>query len=66
MCKNKNCFELSHLELGTFKQNNYDDKIRDNTLLIGVKHPNCTIKTFKISINPSFKTGAQRVKQFNV
>lgn len=37
-CGNNKCFEHSHLEIGTFSQNNFDDRIRDETMLNGEKH----------------------------
>lgn len=36
-CRNTMCFNPEHLTLGTRSQNNYDDKIRDNTLQQGTK-----------------------------
>ena len=39
-CRNK-CVNPDHLELGTAKKNNYDDKLRDNNLPIGIKNPAC-------------------------
>ena len=42
-CGNAKCFEPSHLEIGTPSQNLYDDKIRDGTMICGVKHGRCTI-----------------------
>ena len=37
-CKNKNCFEISHLDLGTALENS-SDKLRDGTILYGEQHP---------------------------
>jgi hypothetical protein len=37
-CRNK-CVNPDHLELGSAKKNNLDDKIRDNSLLIGSRNP---------------------------
>lgn len=37
-CRNK-CVNPDHLELGTPKQNAYDDRLRDNTLLTGSRNP---------------------------
>lgn len=42
-CGNAKCFEPSHLEIGTPSQNLYDDKIRDGTMICGIKHGRCTI-----------------------
>lgn len=39
-CRNK-CVNPEHLKLGTAKENNYDDKVRDGSLLIGTKNPAC-------------------------
>jgi DNA-binding XRE family transcriptional regulator len=75
MCKNKNCFEPSHLELGTISQNQYDDKLRDGTLVRGSKHPNTNlteeiVRQIKLSNYPKehklHKTYAERAKEFNV
>ncbi|AYV84133.1 MAG: putative homing endonuclease [Hyperionvirus sp.] len=41
-CKNKNCFAIGHLELGTHAEN-MSDKIRDGTNLAGVDHPNAIL-----------------------
>ena len=37
-CRNK-CVNPEHLELGTSKKNNLDDKIRDGNLLTGERNP---------------------------
>ena len=39
-CRNK-CVNPDHLQLGTPKKNNYDDRKRDGNLLVGVKNPAC-------------------------
>ena len=37
-CRNK-CVNPEHLEVGTSKKNNLDDKIRDGSLLVGERNP---------------------------
>lgn len=39
-CRNK-CVNPDHLELGTARKNNYDDRIRDGNLKIGISNPAC-------------------------
>lgn len=74
-CNNRNCYEQSHLELGTIKMNNYDDRIKHGTILQGEKNPNCNItdmvalkiKHSKYSKDhPSYKTVPDRAREFNV
>ena len=38
-CRNRLCVNPDHLELGTSKENNFDDKLRDGTLLRGEQLP---------------------------
>ena len=62
-CTNKGCVNPAHVELGTHKDNNTRDKIRDNTLLTGESHPNSKInedvakKIIKV-LNKREETGA--------
>lgn len=68
-CPNKNCYEMTHLEAGTYRQNGLDDKIRDGTLLRGSTHPNAKItdevaQQIKDSIGNG--TRPERAKRFNV
>jgi hypothetical protein len=39
LCNNKLCFEPTHLEIGTDRENLYDDKLIHGTLLRGNSHP---------------------------
>ena len=41
-CRNRNCFKIDHLEIGSPKDN-AQDRIRDGTMLIGEKNPNSKI-----------------------
>ena len=43
MCNNPLCFNPEHLKLGTQYENDYDDKIENNTLQRGNKHYNSSI-----------------------
>jgi hypothetical protein len=60
-CK-KNCIEPSHLSLKTLQENNYNDKERDNTLLIGNKNPNSKI-TESIALAIKHSKGTMSVKK---
>lgn len=38
-CRNRNCINPKHLELGTQRANSYEDKLRDGTLFYGERSP---------------------------
>jgi hypothetical protein len=74
ICKNKNCFEVSHLEWGTAKQNG-EDRIRDGTNLAGEDHPGAKISNevalaIKMSWvpigDPDYMTQRPRAEKFGV
>lgn len=55
-CRNRNCCEPSHLELGS-SQDNFDDMKRDGTVRKGINHGGCKIseeiaRTIKLSWRP--------------
>ena len=69
LCKCKNCFEPSHLELGTYDENNKADKERDGTLRRGENHGSSVIteavaQAIKSSWRPrgaeNYSTGPER------
>jgi hypothetical protein len=66
-CKNKNCFAIEHLELGTSTEN-MADKIRDQTDSCGERSPN-TILNNKIVLDifstKGNETAVQRAKDFS-
>jgi hypothetical protein len=75
LCKEKLCCEPSHLLLGDFDQNNYDDKIRDGILLRGeeVKNSKLTIEqviaiklSWKPLNDPEYLSMSKRVELFGV
>jgi hypothetical protein len=73
ICHGKNCskfcIEPTHLELKTQSCNNYEDKIRDNTLLIGVKNKSSKISqetAEKIKKSKNNGTQRDRAKNFEV
>lgn len=74
-CNNRNCYEPSHLELGTINENNYEDRIKHGTLLRGEKNPSSNIteelaqkiKHSKYPINHvQYKSVPERAKLFGV
>ena len=74
-CKNRNCFNPEHLEIGTTRENVYDDKIRDNTLPRGERSSNCKIteklaREIKLSKYPkdhkNYFTQIERAEKFKV
>ena len=63
------CCEPSHLEVGTHRQNMFEDKIRDGTLQHGEKHHNATMSNeLALAIFQSKGTGtrAERAVRFGV
>lgn len=44
-CRNRNCYNIKHLELGTYSQNNSVDRVRDGTDENGEKSPSCKLTT---------------------
>lgn len=70
LCNNPLCFEPTHLKLGTQFENDYDDKIANNTLQCGEKHYNVKIseelaKEIKLS-KYNGKSQRDRAVAFNV
>jgi hypothetical protein len=68
-CKTKACFNIDHLELGTAEKNNYEDKLRDGTLVRGSQHYKSEIteeiaQEIKNSLGQD--TRKDRAKKFNV
>lgn len=73
-CNNTLCYEITHIRLDTVINNNYDDKIKNNTLLKGEKNHQAKI-TEEIALNikqslypldhPEYKTQAERAKLYN-
>jgi hypothetical protein len=73
VCHGKNCskfcIEPTHFELKTQSSNNYEDKIRDNKLLIGIKNKSSKItQETAENIKKSKNIGTQfdRAKKFDV
>ena len=75
ICSSKKCCEPSHLELGTYEDNNITDKIRDGTLLFGENNPATKIteelaKAIKMSWKPlkheDYVSIGKRAEQFGV
>lgn len=75
LCNNEKCFEPTHLKLGTQFENDYDDKIANETLKRGSSHYNASIseekaKQIKLSkkdkSDPEYKTQKQRAADFGV
>jgi HNH endonuclease len=48
ICTTKGCFEPSHLEIGTQRQNMFEDRIRDNTLPNGESHHMATLTNAQV------------------
>jgi len=44
-CRNRNCYNINHLELGTYSQNNSIDRVRDGTDENGEKSPSHKLTT---------------------
>jgi len=67
--KNFGCSQPLHLEIGTQRQNMFEDKLRDGTLTYGEKH-HCAKITNKVALeifnSKGSGTRAQRAKCFNV
>lgn len=75
ICNHPQCFEPTHLKLGTQYENDYDDKIENNTLQRGPKHYNSSIteekaKEIKLSkrdkSEADYQSQRQRAEQFGV
>lgn len=63
LCNTILCFEPTHLEIGTFFQNNKDDKIKDGTFLLGEDHSRCKI-TNEIAKTIKHNTENLSIKEF--
>lgn len=69
LCNVRLCFEPNHIELGTFFQNNKEDKIKDGTFLIGEKHHKSSIRektAIDIKKSKNEYTIIERMKMFSV
>ena len=75
LCNNSKCFEPTHLKLGTQFENDYDDKLLNNTLKRGISHYNSSIteekaKEIKLSkkekTDSDYETQKNRAKKFGV
>lgn len=75
LCNNENCFEPTHLKLGSQFENDYDDKIANGTLKRGASHYNASIteevaRKIKLSKKDKndheYKTQKQRANEFGV
>ena len=44
-CRNRNCYNVNHLELGTYTENNTIDRVRDGTDENGEKSPSHKLTT---------------------
>lgn len=77
MCGSSLCFEPTHLAYGTQRENCYEDKIAQGTLLRGARHPNTSIteelarkiKRSKLTTRPGqagHETRKQRAERFGV
>lgn len=49
ICNKPLCIEPTHLEIGTLSQNNFQDKIKNNTIMRGEKHHAASISKEKAS-----------------
>ena len=74
-CVSKKCYEPTHMKKGTYRQNNYDDRVESGTLLLGEDHPRSSItndlaKLIKHSFYPRghslYRTKQVRADQFGV
>lgn len=74
-CKEKRCCEPSHLLLGTFDENNFDDKMRDGIIPRGEDVHNSTLtveqvvaikNSWKPLTDPEWISAEERAKLFNV
>lgn len=67
-CRNRNCYNVNHLEIGTHAQNNGEDRIRDGTDETNEKSPSCKLTQQQIQTIRSITGRSQKdiAKEYGV